>query len=107
MFEEYRTIYITCKNEEEAIAIGKSLVQNRLAACANIIPSIKSIYQWEGSLVEDAETVLLLKSKESLVDQIIEHTKKIHSYQVPCILSYKIEKGNKEYLDWILESTKG
>ncbi len=102
----YKLIYITTKNKKEAKKIGKKLVRNKLAACANIIDNMNSIYWWEGKIQDENEAVLILKTKESLVDEIIKKVKKMHSYDCPCIVSLPIEKGNKKYLNWIDKNTK-
>jgi len=102
---QYHSIYITTKDEEEAKRIGKTLVEEKLAACVNIHP-IKSIYRWGGGIEEEEETALLVKTKAELADEVIERVKELHSYEVPCIVSLPIEKGNPDYLKWIKESTK-
>jgi len=102
---QYHSIYITTKDEEEAKRIGKTLVAEKLAACVNIHP-VKSIYRWGGGIEEEEETALLVKTKAELADEVIERVKELHSYEVPCIVSLPIEKGNPDYLKWIKESTK-
>ena len=102
---QYHSIYITTKDEEEAKRIGKTLVEEKLAACINIHP-VKSIYRWGGGIEEEEETALLVKTKAELADEVIERVKELHSYEVPCIVSLPIEKGNPAYLKWIKESTK-
>lgn len=102
---QYHSIYITTKDEEEAKRIGKTLVEEKLAACINIHP-VKSIYRWGGGIEEEEETALLVKTKAELADEVIERVKELHSYEVPCIVSLPIEKGNPDYLKWIKESTK-
>ena len=101
----YYSVYITTKDEEEAKKIGKTLVEERLAACINIHP-IKSIFWWEGKIVEDSEAAMFVKTKAELVDEVIRRVKELHSYEVPCIVSLPIEKGHPEYLKWIDQSTK-
>ena len=99
-------IYITVGSIEEAGAIAKELVSKRLAACANIIDSMNSIYWWDGKIQEDKEVVLIAKTKESLVPALIEKTKSLHSYDCPCIVSLPITDGNKPFLEWIVEETE-
>lgn len=100
----YRSIYITTKDEDEARKIGRTLVEEKLAACVNIHP-IKSIYRWEGVIEEEGETAMLVKTRTELADKVIERVKELHSYEVPCIVSLPIDKGNPDYLKWIEEST--
>jgi periplasmic divalent cation tolerance protein len=99
-------IYITAGSEEEARAISKDLVQSRLAACVNIIDHMKSMYWWEGKIQEEREVILIAKTKESLVPELVERVKSIHSYEVPCIVSFQIADGNPSFLDWIAGETK-
>jgi len=102
---QYRLVYITTRDEDEARKIGKALVEEKLAACVNIHP-IKSIYRWEGEVQAEDEAAMLVKTRAELVDRAIERVKALHSYQVPCIVSFSIDKGNPDYLKWIEESTK-
>ena len=101
----YHLIYITAKDKEEARKIGKTLVAEKLAACVNIHP-IKSIYRWQGQVQEEGEVALFAKTKVELADEVIERVKELHSYEVPCIVCYPIEKGYPDYLKWIEESTR-
>ena len=101
----YYSIYITTKDEDEARKIGRALLEEKLAACVNIHP-IESIYWWEREIQEESEVAMLVKTKAGLVDEVIERVKELHSYEVPCIVSLPIEKGNPDYLKWIDEVTK-
>ena len=103
---QYRSIYITAGDEAEARSIGRILVEEKLAACANFFP-VQSIYRWEGGIEEEGEIAILVKTRAELVDKVIERVKELHSYEVPCIVSLPIENGNPAYLQWIEESTEG
>lgn len=98
-------IQITAADEKEAMKIGRTLVEEKLAACVNIHP-VQSVYRWQGKIEEESETALLVKTKAALVAEVIERVKELHSYQVPCVIALPIEKGNPDYLKWIEESTK-
>ena len=102
---QYQLVYITTKDEEEAREIGKVLVGERLAACANIHP-IKSIYRWDRKIEEADEVALLVKTRTHLIDMVISRVREVHSYEVPCIVSLPVEKGNPDFLKWIDRSTK-
>jgi periplasmic divalent cation tolerance protein len=102
---EYRTIYITVKDEAEARQLSFILVEEKLAACVNYFP-IKSVFRWKGKIEESEEQALIVKTRAEKVDELIARVKEVHFYEVPCIVSWKIEKGNSEYLDWIKESTE-
>jgi len=96
-------IYITVSNEEEALKIGTHIVKERLAACSNIIKEMKSIYWWENKLENDEEAILILKTVEEKVDEIIAKVKEIHSYDNPCIIALPVIKASDSYLDWLNE----
>lgn len=100
----YIIVLITCPNKKEAERIAKALVENKLAACVNIIADIKSIFWWQGNIDQVKEVLLVVKSKKSNSARIIKLVKSLHSYQVPEIIALPISDGNKEYLDWIDES---
>ncbi len=100
-----KLIYITTKDIEEAKHIGKTLIEEHLAACVNILPQMISMYYWQGSLQRDEEAVLIAKTTASLVDQLIQKIKELHSYSTPAILVLPIEDGNVDYLHWLEHST--
>ncbi|MFQ6051028.1 MAG: divalent-cation tolerance protein CutA [Candidatus Hydrothermarchaeota archaeon] len=97
-------MYITASSEEEAKKISEILLNERLAACANIFP-IKSLYWWEGKITEDEEYGILIKTRKNLLEKIEKKVKEIHSYKVPCIISMSITSGSKDYLEWIDKET--
>jgi periplasmic divalent cation tolerance protein len=99
-------IYITAGNMDEARTIGKDLVSNRLAACVNIIDNINSMYWWDGKIQDEREVIVIAKSRESLVPNLIERVKSLHSYSCPCVVSLPILDGNKAFLDWIVDETR-
>jgi periplasmic divalent cation tolerance protein len=103
----YAVVEVTTSGVEESKKIGKKVVEERLAACANIVPSITSYYWWKGKLEEDSESILLLKTNKRNVDSLIARVKELHSYENPAIISLPIEKGSKIYLDWISDETGG
>lgn len=102
--EQIQFIYITVKDAIEAEKIARALVEERLVACGNILPGITSIYIWKNELQFDQEVLLFLKTKASLVERAIARAKELHSYEVPCIVSYEAKNGNLDYLDWIRNS---
>jgi periplasmic divalent cation tolerance protein len=102
----YSIIYITTSGVEEARKIAKTLLEDKIVACANIIPVMESIYWWEGNLEEDTESVLLVKTRSELVDKVIDRVKEIHTYQTPCALEIQIKKGSDDYLNWLENALK-
>ena len=102
---EFRSIYITFGSLEEARRIGRLLVAERLAACVNIFP-VYSFYRWEENIEQADEVSLIAKTRAQKVEALIERVKNLHSYQNPCIVSWKIDYGNPAFLEWIRDSTE-
>lgn len=100
-------IYITAGNAEEAKALGRALVEARLAACANVLPGITPIYWWEGKIEEGSEAALIAKTRDDLVGRVIDFVKARHTYDCPCIVALPIAAGNPAFLDWIAAETAG
>ncbi|BAZ39324.1 divalent-cation tolerance protein CutA [Calothrix sp. NIES-4101] len=98
-------VYVTCKDRAEAIQVGKALVETRLAACANVIDGMDSIYWWKGKLEVAKEAILILKSRRDLVEELTKKVKLEHSYEVPCVVALPITGGNQDYLDWLTGET--
>lgn len=97
--------YITTKSKTEAKKLGKLLVEKNIAACVNIIDKMNSIYKWEDKIVDEEETLLIVKTRDSVVEKLIRNVKEHHSYSCPCIVVVPIVDGNQEYLDWIVKET--
>jgi len=100
-------IYVTAGSVEEAERIGRALVAERLAACANILPGMRSIYWWDGKVEEASEAVLVLKSVRKNLAALTARVKALHSYAVPCVVALPIETGNADYLAWIVTESGG
>lgn len=100
-----RLLYVTVGSAEEAGEIGKSLVEDRLVACVNILSPMQSIYRWEGEIQMDMECVLIAKTREDLVDEVTARICRLHSYDVPCVVALPLDGGNPAFLDWIVEET--
>ena len=98
-------IYSTTGSVEEARKIARILVEEKLAACVNIIPKIESIYRWQGNIEDDNECVLLAKTTDKNIDKTIQRIKELHSYDVPDIVAIPIAQGFKEYLKWVEDET--
>jgi periplasmic divalent cation tolerance protein len=99
-------VYMTAASPEEARRIGRTLVEERLAACANIIPGMMSFYWWQGKIDEGQETVLIAKTREELVPQLTARVKSLHSYTTPCVVALPILGGNADFLQWITDETR-
>lgn len=92
--------YVTAPDIETARAIARTVVERRLAACANLWP-IESTYRWKGSIEESRETVIVFKTRSALLNRLITAVKELHPYEVPCIVSYPMGPGLPVYLQWI------
>jgi periplasmic divalent cation tolerance protein len=97
----YALVYITTSGEKESKKIGRTIVEERLAGCINIISTIESLYWWKEEIEEDKESILIVKTKVSSIENIIKRVKEIHSYENPAILAIPIIEGSKEYLDYL------
>jgi|TARA_B100001971_G_C18078388_1_gene476913 periplasmic divalent cation tolerance protein len=97
-------IYITCKNEQEAVKISKHLLNKKLIACSNMHPT-RSMYRWKNKIADEKEIVITAKTKEKNYKTIKEEVKKLHSYDIPCILKINAE-ANESYNKWIDEEIK-
>lgn len=104
MNTDYIIVFITAPGIEEGKKIGKALVEERLAACANIVPGITSIYRWEGKLESSDEVLLIIKTMKNFFEELKERTLRLHPYSVPEIVAFPIIEGNPSYLKWINES---
>ena len=102
----YCIINCTTKNKEEAIYIAKSLVERKLIACCNIVPSITSVYEWKNDLCCDEECLMVMKTKTELFNEVEIAIKKLHTYDTPEIICIPINNGSSEYLSWVNDQTK-
>jgi len=94
-------ILITTGSEEEAHRIADQLLNQRKAACVNIMPRVDSLFWWQGKLDSAQETLLVIKTKASKLKEITELVKKVHSYEVPEVIALPIVGGNEDYLKWL------
>lgn len=98
-------IYVTAGSRDEALVIARDIVGERLAACANVIDGLTSVYRWQGETREDPEAALIVKTRHELVDQVIERIRRLHGYDCPCIVVLPIIGGNPDFLEWIINET--
>jgi periplasmic divalent cation tolerance protein len=102
----YIVLFTTASNSEEAHKIAKVLLSQRKAACVNIVPGISSLFWWQDKLDSAQESLLIVKTKASLLNQIVTLVREIHSYEVPEIIALPIIGGNQDYLEWIDKEVK-
>jgi periplasmic divalent cation tolerance protein len=100
-------VLVTCGSVEEARKIGHALVEERLAACANVLQApMESIYRWKGRVDTAAEFLMIIKSSRERFSALEERIKALHSYDIPEIIALPIEKGSREYLAWLTDSVR-
>ena len=100
-----KLIYVTAPSREEAEKIAETVVTERLAACANILDGVLSVFHWKGQLCREHEAVLILKTVDARTEELVARIKQLHSYECPCITVLPIENGNTAFLQWIKEET--
>jgi len=100
----FSDIYVTTADLGDAKRIARTIVEEELGACVNIHP-IKSVYRWQGNIEEGDEYAISIKTKTDLVDEVTSRVRQLHSYENPCVISFKIESGSRQYLDWIQQET--
>ncbi|KAK4254758.1 hypothetical protein QN277_010091 [Acacia crassicarpa] len=99
-------VYVTVPNKEAGKKLAESIVKEKLAACVNRVPGIESVYQWKGEIQTDSEELLIIKTRQSLLEALTEHVKANHEYETPEVISLPITGGNVKYLEWIKDSTR-
>ena len=106
MQHDYCMAMITTPTQAMGEKIANHLLNKKLAACVNIIDGMNSMYMWDGELQDDREVVLIAKTTENRVEDLIDKVKSNHSYDCPCILSIPVEAGNPDFVNWISEEVK-
>lgn len=101
---EIGTVYVTFSSDDEAKKIAKIVITERLAACANIVKGMDSLYLWKDVLEESKEVVCLFKTTREKSELLMQRIKEIHSYETPCIVLWPIVSGNPDYFDWVRNS---
>lgn len=98
-------VYTTYPSIEDARKAGRALVESRLAACVNIIPGMTAIYAWRGEIEEAKEAVMIIKTRDGLVERVMETVRRQHPYTTPALLVLGVTGGDASYLSWILDQT--
>lgn len=107
MATEALVVLVTAPSAEQAAALARALVEERLAACGNVVPGVTSIYRWEGRVHEDAEALLVLKTTRARFEALRDRVLALHPYQVPEVIALAVEAGSAPYLAWIGAETSG
>lgn len=103
----YCVVLVTAGSHENAALIARTLVEERLAACCNILPGMTSVYRWEGSVQEDEELLLICKTRTAQFLQLQRRVQDLHTYDVPEVIQLPVTAGSAPYLAWIDESLTG
>lgn len=99
-------VLVTANSQKEAVRIGEEMVKAKLAACANVISKIQSIYRWKGKIVKSREVLLILKSTELRYRALEKAIRAMHSYETPEIMAMQVSEGLDQYLDWVKIETR-
>ena len=102
----FYVVLITAKDGAEAEHIAERLIDERLAACVNVLPAVSSTYRWKGRVEHAGEVLLLMKTSNEKLDRLMARVKELHSYEIPEILALPIERGSPEYLKWLEDSLR-
>jgi periplasmic divalent cation tolerance protein len=102
---ETLVVLVTTPTAEKAAEIARALVEERLAACGNVVPGLRSIYRWEGKVQDDAEALLVLKTTRARFEALRERVLALHPYEVPEVIALPVEAGSAPYLAWIARET--
>ena len=106
MMTDYIIVFVTAASEEEAALIGRAVVGESLAACVNIVRSVRSIYRWQGCIEDSPEVLLIIKTKKTLFEKLRNRVKELHSYSVPEIVALPVVEGDEQYLNWLRQETE-
>ncbi len=98
---DYIVVFVTAASEKEGERIAQALLKERLAACVNIVPGLKSVFRWKGKISTEEEVLLLIKTKDTLFEKLKKRVIELHSYEVPEVIALGILAGNEKYLDWL------
>jgi len=99
-------VFTTLPSADKAAELAKLLVNERLVACANLLPAVRSIYRWQGELHDENEVLVLLKTRAEHLERLKLRILEVHPYEVPEVLAVPIESGYQPYLDWLAGETK-
>lgn len=98
-------VYVTTPDRDCALLLGRTVVEERLAACANVIDGMTAIFRWNGAIDEAGEVVMILKTTEDRVTALTDRLRALHPYEVPCIVAVPITGGNPDFMAWIAAET--
>jgi periplasmic divalent cation tolerance protein len=97
-------VLVTAPDADRAAELGRALVEEKLVACANVVPAIRSIYRWQGRVEDASEALLVLKTPAFRMKELVDRVCELHPYEVPEVVALRVEEGNTSYLDWVVGS---
>lgn len=103
--QDAMVLLVTVPGKEDAVRIAKTIVQEKLAACVNIVPEVRSIYFWKGEVCDDPESLMIIKTRAELFEKLRDRIRELHTYEVPEIIGIRLSAGNDAYISWIFEVT--
>lgn len=106
MEQTFSVVYSTAPDEKVAKSIAKTLVQENLIGCANLLPQVTSVYEWDGDVQTDPEVVMIMKTRTELVDAVMDRVNQLHPYEIPCLTSWELTTGSTDYFNWIYNETE-
>lgn len=101
-----RVVFCTFPNPDKAAEVGRVLVEERLCACVNLTPPVRSIYAWKGTIEDDTETLAVIKTSADRFEALAKRIAELHPYEVPEVIALPIVEGHAPYLAWLLDSTR-
>ncbi|CAM2005250.1 divalent-cation tolerance protein CutA [Acanthopleuribacter pedis] len=104
---DYVWVYMTHGQVDEAKAMVRQLLEERLIACANINDGMTAMYWWDGAVQEDSECFIIAKTRRDLFEQLTDRVNALHPYEVPCVIALPIQGGHEPYLSWLEKETRG
>lgn len=99
-------VLTTLPSAEAAAELAKAVVEEKLAACANLLPAIRSIYRWQGRVQDESEVLVLFKTRQEHFDRLKSRLLELHPYEIPEVLAIPVEQGYQAYLDWLAQETR-
>lgn len=103
--EDFIVVLVTAGGADEAARVGRALVEERLAACANVVPGVRSIYRWKDAVEEADESLLVVKARAADADAVAARVRALHSYEVPKVIALPLSAGSAPYLAWLADAT--
>jgi len=98
-------LHITAPNADQAAAMARALVEERLCACVNIVPGVRSVYRYDDKIWDEPEVLCVAKTRPALFERVCARVFELHPYEIPEILAFKVDEGSPAYLAWLHEST--